>query len=145
MDMNRTFFAKNEQKPKWRVVDAQGMIVGRLATKIADMLRGKDKAIYTPHAQAGDYVIVINADKVVFTGNKWEGKIYYRYSGWIGGLKETTAAQMLEKHPDRIVESAVRGMLPKNKIIRQHMRRLLIYAGAEHPHKAQVVTSAQAA
>src|SRR5688572_11482365 len=110
MDMNKTFFKKNEErKPKWRVIDAKGKVLGRLATQIADILRGKDKAEYTPHTDVGDYVIVINARHVVLTGNKMEDKVYERYSGWIGGLKKVTAKQMMEKHPERIIEHAVYG------------------------------------
>lgn len=139
MDMNRTFFLKKEdEKPKWRVIDANGEILGRLATQIAEMLRGKDKAIYTPHSLAGDYVVIINADKIKLTGNKLEGKVYERYSGWIGGYKTETAKEVLNKHPERIIEHAVKLMLPKNKLNKEFMRRLKVYAGAEHPHQGQV-------
>lgn len=145
-DMNSAYFMKKEaRKPQWIVIDAQGKVLGRLATEIADTLRGKDKPEYTPHTDAGDYVVVINAEKVVLTGNKWQDKIYARYSGWIGGLKEVPAEQMLEKHPTRIIEHAVKGMLPKNKINREIIKKLKVYAGAEHPHIAQVTTTAQAA
>jgi large subunit ribosomal protein L13 len=138
-DMNKTFFFKKElENPVWRVIDADGKILGRLATEIADILRGKDKATFTPHADAGDYVVVINAEKVVLTGNKWEDKEYQRYSGWVGGLKTTTAQEVLNKHPERLIEHAVHGMLPKNKLSSKLHRKLKIYAGAEHPHKAQV-------
>ena len=137
--MNTAFFLKKEaRRPQWRVIDAKDKVVGRLATEIADILRGKDKAYFTPHTDSGDYVIVINAEKVVFTGNKWEDKIYQRYSGWIGGLKELTAGQMLAKHPDRILELAVKRMLPKNTLSRYLMRKLRIFAGSEHPHVAQL-------
>lgn len=139
MSMNRAFFLKKEaRKPQWRVIDAEGKVLGRLATQIADILRGKDRAYYTPHTDAGDYVVVINADKIVLTGNKWEDKTYERYSGWIGGLKVLTASQVHAKHPDRLVEQAVKRMLPKNTLSRYLMRKLMIYAGAEHPHTAQV-------
>lgn len=139
MDMNRAFFLKKEErKPQWRVIDADGQVLGRLATKIANVLRGKDKAYYTPHTDAGDYVVIINADKIVMTGNKWEDKRYDSYSGWIGGLKSLTASQVHAKHPDRIIELAVKRMLPKNILSRQMMRKLKIYAGAEHPHIAQM-------
>jgi large subunit ribosomal protein L13 len=142
MDMNKLFFLRKEDRsPRWRVVDAEGKILGRLASEIADMLRGKDKAIYTPHTDGGDYVVVINAEKVVLSGNKMDTKIYQTYSGWIGGLKEKTPKQILAKHPDRIIEHAVKGMLPKTKMGRAVVRKLKIYAGSEHPHKAQVNTA----
>lgn len=143
MDMNRAFFLRKEdQNPQWRVIDAQGKVVGRLATEIARILRGKDKAIYTPHSDAGDYVVVINAEKVVFTGDKLEQKIYQRYTGWMGNRKELTARQVMEKNPERIVELAVRGMLPKESVLsRQMFKKLKVYKGAEHPHKAQIKAS----
>jgi large subunit ribosomal protein L13 len=121
----------------WFVVDAAGQTVGRLATRIATVLRGKHKPTYTPHADMGDHVIVINADKVRFTGNKTEDKVYYRHSGWFGGLKETTAKEVLAKHPERIIESAVRGMLPHTSLGRQMFRKLKVYAAPDHPHAAQ--------
>lgn len=139
MNFNKAFFAGvQEGKPRWRLIDAEGKVVGRLATMVADALRGKDKAEYTPHADCGDYVVIINADKVVFTGSKWENKEYIRYTGWIGGQKTTTAREMKEKAPERILMHAVKGMLPKNKLNRQIFKKLKVYAGAEHPHKAQV-------
>ena len=135
MDMNRIFFLRKEDKnPKWRLIDAEGKVLGRLATEVANMLRGKDKPEFTPHADAGDYVVIINADKIVLTGDKWEGKIYDRYTGWMGGYKVTTARDLMAKHPTRIVELAIRGMLPKNKLNRQLIKKLKVYAGAEHPH-----------
>ena len=138
MDMNKAFYLKNEAKdPKWRVIDAQGKILGRLATEIADMLRGKDKPYYTPHTDSGDYVVVINADKIELTGDKWEKKEYDRYTGWMGGYKITTAKEMLKKFPERIIEHAVKGMLPKNKLSRQIIKKLKVYAGNVHPHIAQ--------
>jgi large subunit ribosomal protein L13 len=121
----------------WFVVDAAGQTVGRLATRIATVLRGKHKPTYTPHADMGDHVIVINAGKVRFTGNKTEDKVYYRHSGWFGGLKETTAKEVLAKHPERIIESAVRGMLPHTSLGRQMFRKLKVYAAPDHPHAAQ--------
>jgi large subunit ribosomal protein L13 len=143
MDMNKTFFLKKEERaPEWQVVDATDKVVGRLATEIADMLRGKNRPIYTPHTDSGDYVVVINAEKIVLTGNKMEDKEYHSYSGWIGGLKIVTARQMLEKYPERIIEHAVKGMLPDNRLKAQFMKKLKIYAGSEHPHKAQVDTTA---
>ncbi len=135
MDMNRIFFLRKEDRtPKWRLIDAEGKVLGRLATEVANMLRGKDKAHYTPHADGGDYVVIINADKIVLTGDKWEGKIYDRYTGWMGGYKVTTARDLMEKHPTRIVELAITGMLPKNKLSRELVKKLKVYAGAEHPH-----------
>ncbi len=139
MSFNKAFFLKTaDQKPRWRLIDAKGQIVGRLATQIADALRGKDRPEYTPHADAGDYVVVINADKIVFTGKKMDQKIYQRYTGWMGNKKEFTARQVMEKHPERIIELAVRGMLPKNKLARQLYSKLRVYKGAEHPHAAQL-------
>ncbi len=145
MNMNKTFFLRTEdQKPHWREIDAQGQIVGRLATLIANALRGKDRAKYTPHSDAGDYVVVVNADKIVFSGNKMQQKVYERYTGYIGNKKFLTAAQVMEKHPERIIELAVKGMLPKNRLSRQLLRKLRVYAGTEHPHKAQIAGFAEA-
>jgi len=142
MDFNRTFFLKKEDKaPKWRLIDAEGKVLGRLATAIADTLRGKDKANYTPHTDGGDYVVVINADKVKLTGKKLTGKIYDRYTGWMGGYKTATAQEMLEKHPTHLLMHAVKGMLPKNKLSRDVIKKLKLYVGAEHPHKAQMSSS----
>ncbi len=144
--MNRTFFAKSENNAQaWRVVDATGKIVGRLATELADMLRGRDKATFTPHSDAGDYVVVINADKVVFSGDKMREKEYQWYTGWIGGLKTLTAEQYMKKDPSFIITHAVKGMLPKNRLSRQLMRKLKVYAGAEHPHQAQLASAASKA
>jgi len=143
MDMNRAYFMKKEQRtPQWRVIDATGKVVGRLATEIADALRGKDRAIYTPHTDGGDYIVVINAEKVVFTGNKMEEKEYIWYTGWIGGQKHATAKDFMRKDPTEILRRAVIGMLPKNKLARNMHTKLKIYVGAEHPHTAQVLTSA---
>src|SRR5580704_7796278 len=109
VDMNKTFFLRKEDRdPQWWIVDAQDLILGRIATRIADVLRGKTKAEYTPHTDAGDYVVVINAEKVALTGNKLEDKIYDRYSGWMGGYKVATAGQILQKHPERLIEYAVK-------------------------------------
>lgn len=139
MNMNRSFTLKKEdRKPQWRVVDAKGKILGRLATQIADMLRGKDKPYYTPHTDSGDYVVVINAEKVVLSGSKFKDKEYVSYSGWIGGKKVKTAREIMEKHPTRIIEYAVYGMLPKNKLNREIIKKLKLYVGEEHPHKAQI-------
>jgi len=134
----KTLTAKpSEIVKKWHVVDAEGLIVGRMATKIATILRGKHKPSYTPNIDTGDYVIVINADKVRFTGNKMQDKIYQRYSGYTGGQKERTAAEMMAKKPTDIVEKAVRGMLPKSKLGRAQLKKLFLYTGTEHPHAAQ--------
>jgi len=139
MSMNRAFFLRKEDRsPKWRLIDAEGKVLGRLATEIAEALRGKDKPNYTPHTDCGDYIVVINAEKVALTGDKLEGKVYARYTGYIGGYKEETAKEVLEKHPTRLVEHAVKGMLPKNRLSNQIIKKLKVYAGPEHPHKAQV-------
>lgn len=134
----KTTSAKNtDVVRKWHVVDADGMVVGRLATRIAMILRGKNKPIFTPHVDTGDFVIIVNADKVRFTGNKLEQKIYYRHTGYIGGIKQKTAGDIMKTAPERILMSAVRGMLPKNRLGRQQLKKLKVYRGAEHPHKAQ--------
>ena len=122
---------------KWYVVDAENQVTGRICTEIASILRGKNKPSYTPPADTGDYVIVINADKVRFTGHKWEQKIYKDYSLHPGGLKEVTAETMLVKFPERIIERAVRGMLPKTKLGRAMIKKMFVYTGTEHPHVAQ--------
>lgn len=122
---------------KWYVVDAEGEVVGRLCTKIADVIRGKHKADYTPHVDTGDYVIVLNADKVRFTGQKWAQKEYITYSGYTGGQKRRTAEEMRAKRPEQIVRAAVKGMLPKNKLANKMINKLFIYTGSEHPHAAQ--------
>jgi large subunit ribosomal protein L13 len=121
----------------WYVVDAQGLTLGRLATRIATVLRGKHKPIYTPHVDCGDYVIVINAEQIHTTGQKLTQKIYYRHSNYPGGLKEVSLRDQLQKFPNRVLEAAVRGMLPKNRLGRQMFRKLKIYAGPNHPHEAQ--------
>jgi large subunit ribosomal protein L13 len=134
----KTFVAKeHEVDKKWYLVDAGEKVLGRLATEIAVILRGKNKPIFTPHMDAGDYVVVVNADKVILTGNKLEKKIYYRHSGYPGGLKEITAADMLEKKPERLLMLAVKGMLPKNSLGRRQLTKLKIYAGPNHHHQAQ--------
>ena len=122
---------------KWYVVDAEGMTLGRLASEVAKVLRGKNKAIFTPHIDTGDYVIVVNADKVKVTGKKLDQKIYYHHSDYVGGMKETTLKEMLAKHPERVIEYAVKGMLPKGPLGRQMIKKLHVYAGAEHNHAAQ--------
>ena len=126
-----------EQSRKWFIIDANGKTVGRLATEAARILMGKNKTTYTPYIDVGDHVIVINAEKVVFTGNKLQDKLYRHHTGWPGGLKEVTAQKQLQKHPERILESAIRGMLPKNKLGRHMGKKLKVYAGTDHPHKAQ--------
>lgn len=134
----KTKSAKNETvERKWHVIDAEGEVVGRLCTKIASVLRGKHKPSYTPHVDTGDYVIVINASKVKFTGAKWDQKEYQTFSGYPGGQKRTVAKNMLAKKPIRIVEIAVKGMLPKNKLGRAMYKKLFVYEGTEHPHQAQ--------
>lgn len=139
MDMNKTFFLNKQiHTPQWRVVDAQGQVVGRLATQVADMLRGKDRAHYTPHADSGDYVVIINADKVVFTGDKLKNKTYEWYTGYIGGLKSLTAQQMMARKPEEILRLAVKGMLPKSKLSNAIIKKLKIYVGSEHPHQSQI-------
>ncbi|MDR0519733.1 MAG: 50S ribosomal protein L13 [Clostridiales Family XIII bacterium] len=133
-----TFIAKpHEVERKWYVIDAEGKILGRLASEIATILRGKKKAIYTPHVDTGDYVIVINAEKVAVTGKKRKDKIYKRHSGYPGGLKETTFQDLQAKHPDEIIRHAVKGMMPKGRLGRQMYRKLRVYSGPEHGHAAQ--------
>lgn len=122
---------------KWYVVDAAGKPVGRVAAKVADLLRGKGKVTYTPHVDCGDHVIVINCDKAVLTGKKLENKFYYRHTGWIGGLKAVKAGTMMNETPEKVMELAVKGMVPDNTIGREALTRLRVYAGAEHPHAAQ--------
>ncbi len=133
-----TVLAKKEtHKRSWYIVDAEGETVGRICSKVASVLRGKHKPTYTPHFDAGDYVIVINADKVRFTGNKMNTKEYLNYSLYPGGLKRTVAKNLMVKKPTAIVENAVKGMLPKNILGRHMSKKLFVYAGAEHPHQAQ--------
>ena len=132
----RTEFPKTEKK--WHLVDADGEILGRLATKIATILMGKHKHSYSPHIDNGDYVVVINAEKVRVTGKKLKQKIYYSHSGYPGGLKEITLGELLKKHPERVIIYAVEGMLPKNKLGRKMIKKLKVYAGPTHPHKAQL-------
>lgn len=122
---------------KWYVVDAAGMNLGRLSSEIAKVLRGKNKPIFTPHMDCGDYVIVVNAEKIAVTGKKLDQKIYYRHSEYVGGMKETTLKDMLAKHPERVIEHAVKGMLPKGPLGRAMYKKLFVYAGPEHKHAAQ--------
>ena len=134
----KTYTAKpREIEQAWRLVDADGQILGRLATEIADTLRGKNKPAYTPHVDTGDFVIVVNAEKVRVTGKKLDQKIYYRHSGYPGGLRERTLAEQLARRPEDVIRKAVKGMLPKNKLAASQLRKLKVYAGPEHPHAAQ--------
>lgn len=129
--------AKGEVERKWWLVDASGQTLGRLSTKIAVILQGKNKPVYTPHIDTGDFVIVTNVEKLHFSGNKVEQKVYLRHTGYPGGQRSLSLKQMLEKYPDRVLKHAVRGMLPKNKLARQQLKKLKIYIGEEHPHDAQ--------
>ena len=122
---------------EWFVIDAEGQTLGRIITKIATVLRGKHKPTFSPHVDCGDYVIVLNADKIVFTGRKLDQKYYYKYSGYMGGLRSWSARELLATYPERIIEHAVKGMLPKNRLSRQVIKKLKIYNGSEHPHEAQ--------
>ena len=134
----KTFMEKKETvNRKWYVIDAANLPLGRVATKAANILRGKHKVTYTPHVDCGDYVIIVNADKVKLTGNKLEQKIYYNHSGYPGGLRERKAKVMIEKDPVEMVERAVKGMLPHNRLGRATSKKLFVYAGGEHPHMAQ--------
>ena len=134
----RTYTAKpREIEQTWYLVDAEGETLGRLATRIADLLRGKGKPRYTPHVDSGDFVVVVNAEKIHVTGKKLEQKIYYRHSGYPGGLRERTLAEQLARRPEEVLRRAVRGMLPKNRLAAAQLGKLKIYAGPEHPHAAQ--------
>jgi large subunit ribosomal protein L13 len=134
----RTYSAKpGEITREWYLVDAEGQTLGRLATQIADRLRGKGKPTYTPHVDTGDFVVVVNAEKIAVTGKKLDEKIYYRHSGYPGGLKERTLRVQLERQPAEVIRKAVKGMLPRNRLARQQLTKLKVYAGVEHPHEAQ--------
>jgi large subunit ribosomal protein L13 len=134
----KTFTPKSaEIERAWHVVDADNVPVGRVAVEVARLLRGKHKPIYTPHADTGDFVVVVNAEKAVFTGNKEQDKVYYRHSGRPGGLKTINPERLRQRHPERILEYAVKGMLPKNKLGRKIYRKLKVYAGPDHPHQSQ--------
>lgn len=136
--MRTTFMAKgHEVERKWLVVDAEGQTLGRLASEVAAILRGKNKPTFTPNVDTGDHVIIINAEKIHLTGNKLNDKIYYRHTQFSGGLKQRTALEMRTKYPTRMIELAIKGMLPKNSLGRQMFTKLNVYAGAEHPHAAQ--------
>ncbi len=134
----KTYQAKKEElEHQWYLVDAEGKILGRLAAKVADVLRGKIKPTFTPHLDTGDFVVVINAEKVTLTGKKMKDKVYYHHTGYPGGIKEISAEKLLAKKPAEMIRIAVRGMLPKNSLGRQVLRKLKIYAGPDHPHEAQ--------
>ena len=135
--MNSYMANPDKVERKWYVVDADGQTLGRLASEIAKVLRGKNKPIYTPHIDSGDYVIVVNADKVKVTGKKLDQKIYYRHSDYVGGMKESTLREMMDKKPERVIELAVKGMLPKGPLGRAMIKKLHVYAGPEHDHAAQ--------
>ncbi|NNF84407.1 MAG: 50S ribosomal protein L13 [Deltaproteobacteria bacterium] len=133
-----SFYTREDANQEWHVVDAQNQVLGRLATRVSSVLRGKHKPAYTPNADVGDFVIVVNADKVRLTGKKMADKSYYRHTGYIGGLKEITAEKVLgSKHPERLIEWAVRGMLPKSRLGDRLFTKLKVYAGPDHPHQAQ--------
>jgi large subunit ribosomal protein L13 len=136
----KTVFLRKEDAEKgrrWFLVDAEGHILGRLASRVASVLHGKHKAIFTPHVDGGDHVIVINAQGVVLTGRKLKDKVYYRHSGYPSGIRATSAEEMMKTHPERVIEIAVRGMLPKNSLGRAMLRKLKVYRGGDHPHEAQ--------
>jgi large subunit ribosomal protein L13 len=134
----KTFLPKIDvQRRKWRIIDADGQVLGRLAEKAANILRGRDKPIYTPHLDAGDFVVVINAEKICVTGRKETHKEYQRYSGWRGGLKRETVADVRAKHPERLIMRAVKGMLPRNRLGSKMLTKLKVHVGSEHPHGAQ--------
>jgi large subunit ribosomal protein L13 len=146
MDMNRAFFLRVEDRaPRWHVLSAKGMVLGRLATQVADLLRGKGKATFTSHTDSGDYVVVTDCAGIELTGDKWDGKTYVRYSGYKSGLKTQTARQLFDKDPSELVYRAVKGMLPKNKLSDQVLSKLRVYAEAAHPHFAQINTQEKAA
>lgn len=134
----KTFSAREQDvERQWYIVDAESKVLGRLASEVARILRGKHKPVYTPHVDTGDHVIVINAEKVLLTGKKLDGKVYYRHSGYPGGLKSITARKLMQQDPRRVIERAVRGMLPKNRLGRSMFRKLRVYPSAQHPHDAQ--------
>ena len=133
-----TYSAKNaDNQGRWYLVDAENAILGRLASTVAARLRGKHNPLFTPHVDVGDWIIVINADKVALTGRKWDQKTYYRHSGYIGGLKSITAKKLMEKRPEDLIRFAVKGMLPKNRLGRKLFKKLKVYSGNRHPHEAQ--------
>jgi large subunit ribosomal protein L13 len=134
----KTYVATPENRQRdWVVVDAEGKTLGRLATQLADQLRGKNKPDYTPHCDTGDFVVVVNAEKIAVTGNKLEKKVYYRHSGYPGGLRQRTLQEQLDRRPEEVIRKAVKGMLPRNRLGRAQLTKLKVYAGPDHPHKAQ--------
>lgn len=135
--MKTIFAKKTDIERKWHLVDADGMVLGRLASRVAAILKGKNKAIYTPNVDTGDFVVVVNAGKVRLTGNKLEKKVYYHHSGYPGGIKKRTAKDIMKRNPEKIIESAVHGMLPKNRLGKTQIKKLKVYSGPEHPHKSQ--------
>ncbi len=128
---------KTDNLEKWWIVDADGAVLGRLASVVASRLKGKNNPLYTPHVDCGDFIVIVNAEKIVLTGNKTKDKIYYQHSGYIGGLKSITAGKLLEKKPEEVIRYAVKGMLPKNTLGRALFKKLKVYSGNEHPHEAQ--------
>ena len=138
---SKTYVAKaTDRERQWLLIDANGLTLGRLATQIADLLRGKLKPEYTPHVDTGDFVVVINAEKISVSGNKLKEKMYRRHTGYPGGLRERTLEEMLERRPEEVIRQAVRGMLPRNRLARQQITKLKVYAGSDHPHVAQKPT-----
>jgi len=138
---SKTYVAKaTDRERQWLLIDANGLTLGRLATQIADLLRGKLKPEYTPHVDTGDFVVVINAEKISVSGNKMKEKMYRRHTGYPGGLRERTLEEMLERRPEEVIRQAVRGMLPRNRLARQQITKLKVYAGSDHPHVAQKPT-----
>ncbi len=134
----KTYVAKpSDRERNWLLVDASGQTLGRLATQLADMLRGKRKPEYTPHIDTGDFVVVVNAERIAVTGNKRQAKRYYRHSGYPGGLRSRSLQQMLDRRPEEVIRLAVKGMMPRNRLARKQLTKLKIYAGADHPHAAQ--------
>ena len=136
----KTYIAREKEvadSKRWYIVDAENMVLGRMAAKIAHILRGKHKPIYSPHQDVGDFIVVVNAEKIKLTGKKMSQKSYFRHSGYIGGVTNTPVALMLQTHPERVVEFAIKGMLPKNALGRQMYKKLKVYAGPDHPHAAQ--------
>jgi len=135
--MKTIFASKTDIEKKWYLIDANGLVLGRLATRVAMILRGKNKPTYTPNADTGDFVIIVNADKIRLTGNKLENKAYYHHTGYPGGIKKEMAKDIMKKTPERIIMSAVRGMIPKNTLGRQQLSKLKVYGGTDHPHQSQ--------
>jgi len=134
----KTYIPKSEEiERNWRLIDADGKVLGRIATEIADILRGKNKPVFTPHLDTGDFVVVVNAEKIRLTGNKMADKVYYHHTGFPGGIKGITAEKLLEREPEKLISEAVKGMLPKNKLRKQFMGKLKVYSGSKHPHEAQ--------